>query len=107
MTEAGAALPGGRGILYPSNILGRGDQAASRWSPRFSGSSLSRVVHRAPLEDGGLRSCVHRSEHMNEYEPTRILGGEQRRPHSFSEIGVLDKVIPRLAQLEKCHLVSH
>lgn len=49
MTEAGAALPEGRGILYPSHILGRGDQAASRWSPRFSGSSLS---YRAPLENG-------------------------------------------------------
>ena len=63
------------------------------------------AVHRAPLEDGALRSCVHRSEHINEYEPPRMLGGAEKTP--FSEIGVLDKVTPRLAQLEKYHSVFH
>lgn len=59
------------------------------------------AVHRAPLEHRGLRSCVHRSEHINEYEPPRMLGGSREDPIPNSEIGVLDKVTPGLAQLEK------
>lgn len=97
MKELGGSSARGQGILYPSNILSPylvwGGERPGCWEivPTLFRELPQPAVHRAPLEHGGLRSCVHRSERINEYEPPRMLGGSREDPISSLKLGFLTR----------------